>query len=188
MLDFIGYIVVAFVTSAAIYFFKEKSTKRKKEIRTLGNNIFVRNKENFAIDLDNIIVEGFSYSEGVGVDVYDEELEEKKLANRYTLSNTFHKYKDTTRFNSLIIIPFNYNGRSYNLKTKIPKEDISIRMKLYQQKTTQIYISSLKVNDLPREHAPRISGNNNKLDNDYFFIDFRFLDIESIYLVNLGPK
>ena len=108
----------------------------KKELQ-----IHYANNTNFIIiNLDDVIVEDFSHSESVPVDVYDKELNPNDDSIYYNPHQSFrdklHKYKNVTKHTSLLIIPFEYEGSKYKFKIKLPVNAITIRMGFYRQKTT----------------------------------------------------
>ena len=179
-------IVVVFV----IYKLFSKTEKRNAA-RKLTH--FLKNQESFTIDFDQVNVEGFMFRENVEVDLYDKELssynDELYLSiEPFDFKGKYHKNKDVSKFSSQLTTTFNYRDSDYKyIITGLPINEITFRMRIYQQKHLTIYVF--------KDNGARVKSTIRKDDNstdfnlmmgNYFFVDLRFLNEKGIGVVKLG--
>ncbi|WP_075342401.1 hypothetical protein [Tenacibaculum agarivorans] len=159
-----------------ILFLVKKVSAQIKQRKLYKLESLIREEECQEIDLEDIIVEGFHYSEHVAVDVYDNKIDDKKYtdySNPYQLSNKFHKDKEITKFYSTLKLDFNFEEKSYKLSGKIPLDEVTLRMSFLQQKRGKIFIE--------KEQIQKSATKTKKI----FYLDLEFLDHESVRFLNL---
>lgn len=180
------------------YLSKKREKERIKEIK-----LFIKNKKSITINLEAILVDGFHHDEMVAVDIYDNHLNSRDMdiyysRNYFDFKNKHHKDKRVTVFSSKFKIPFKYNGKTYEFKITLPIDEISVRMKMSQKKTTEIYIKkgidskeekqTLKKELIDSEKLKKdvkFMLYDNYLNKEQFYLDLRFLEIKNIDFVCL---
>ncbi|WP_158975473.1 hypothetical protein [Cellulophaga sp. L1A9] len=186
-------IIFSVVLFICVYFFRKHKTNI---IRSGGQLKSIRLEELSTIQLDNLVVDGFNRKEEQFVDEYgtvytpEKYQEHLQSENIFTMGRKFRQ-ESVKNFFSVVNIPLSYNGKDYEFRLKIPLDEITLRMRFYNKKTTKIYLSEKQYlgGNIPQMSAEGVIQNSFKENKDkegYFIIDLSFLGLPTIGLECLG--
>ncbi len=89
-------------------------------------------------------VEGFSNIEEEIFDKYGKQYSKEQYNDYITSIHIFSKklfrFEKVQKFYSLVTIPIIYNNKNYKFTIKIPLDEITLRMRFYNKKSTKIYL------------------------------------------------
>lgn len=159
-----------------VYDFKDRKDILEKEN-------FFKDKPFFTIDLlESIDVQGSFNEETIPVDIYDNKINPNEFFDLegYNLTNRFHKNKTFRHFTSYLTIKFNYEGEKYQFNMELPLHEINVRMAFYKQGTSKIFITNTLVSS--------VDIKDEIIHPEWFFLDLRFLEEETVGYVQLGEK
>ncbi|ADV50354.1 hypothetical protein Celal_3080 [Cellulophaga algicola DSM 14237] len=186
-------IIFSVLLFICVYFFRKHKTNT---IRSGGQLKSIRLEELSIIQLDNLVVDGFNRKEEQYVDEYgavytpEKYQEHLQSENIFTMGKEFRQ-ESVENFFSVVNFPLLYNEKEYVFKLKIPLDEITLRMRFYNKKSTKIYLSEKQYPDgsIPQMSVDGVIQNSFKENKDkegYFIIDLSFLGLPTIGLECLG--
>ena len=173
MEEIIFYVIIFIIIIIIIKWISSSELKKqKRKIKAILEKL-----ECIEVDADTVIVDGTSYNQNVPVDVYGTELNPNDstfitgaTASPSSIRRRYHKQENITKFKSTLYIPIIYQNQEYKFDTNLPINQTTLRMKMYMQKNIPVYVKEF--------------NSSGKTTGVEFIVDFRFLNVNGISLVN----